>query len=121
TALTRMLHQGATYTGYPVPSALAAEVPRLLRERRGQPTYVYGYWSSVDHVGHVRGPLSEEHDAEVAALDSTLGLLLRWLPQDGRTLLLVTADHGQMSTSQHEQVKLEHYPQVLALLRAQPA
>lgn len=121
TALTRMLHQGSIYAGYPAPSSLVAMVPRVLRQRGGAPTYVYAYWPAVDTVTHVRGPFSEEHQAEVAVLDRALDLLFGWFPRDGSTLLLLTADHGHVSTSEREQIRLNDYPAVLSLLRAHPA
>lgn len=122
TALTRMLHQDATYAGYPAPSSLAVMVPRLLREREGsEPIYLYAYWPTVDHVTHLLGPSSEEHGAEVAMFDRAFELLLDRLPARGDLLLLVTADHGHIATSPAQQVRLNQFPGLVQLLRAYPA
>lgn len=121
TPLTRMLHQGARQQGYVAPSALAAIVPRLLRDEASGPLYIFAYWSTVDSVTHVLGPDSDEHAEEVAVADHLLGRLLARLPDRGDTLLLFTADHGHVGTSVSEQVLLNQYPDLLALLRAYPA
>jgi predicted AlkP superfamily pyrophosphatase or phosphodiesterase len=120
TALTRMLHQGAEYHGYVATSSVSVIVARLLREA-ARPGYIYAYWPTVDAVTHVLGPGSEEHGAEVAALDQGLRRLLERGPGDGDTLLLLTADHGHIDTSAEQQVLLNDYPDLLELLAAYPA
>jgi Type I phosphodiesterase / nucleotide pyrophosphatase len=121
TALTRMLHQGATYQGYLATSSLTTIVPRLLADRSAGPTYVYSYWPTIDTIAHVLGPESEEHGAEVAAVDAALSRLLDRLPARGDTLLLVTADHGHVRTGPEWHVVLEAHPRLLSWLSAPPA
>jgi hypothetical protein len=121
TALTRMLHQGATYRGYVATSSLQPMVTRLLMEDLDSPTYVYAYWPTVDTISHVVGPLTSEHSAEVAAFDTNFARLVQRLPGDGRTLLMLTADHGHIDTEPTEQVSLADHPELLGMLRATPA
>jgi hypothetical protein len=120
TALTRMLHHGAEYHGYVATSSLSVIVARLLREA-ARPGYIYAYWPTVDAVTHVLGPDSDEHGAEVAALDQGLQRLLERVPSDGETLLILTADHGHIDSSPERQVLLNDYPDLLALLATHPA
>lgn len=120
TALTRMLHQDATYSGYIATSSFTSILPRLLGAA-STPTYVYAYWPTIDTVSHVHGPYSEEHAAEVANFDATLARLLDRLPSRGDTLLLLTADHGHVQTSPQEQVNLGQHPRLLDMLVAPPA
>jgi hypothetical protein len=120
TALTRMLHQQATYRGYAATSSVAAIVPRLLADR-SEPSYVYAYWPTVDTVAHAVGPRSDEHGAEVAALDTALAGLVRRLPATDDTLLLVSADHGHVDSAPEQQVSLDEHDELLAMLRAAPA
>lgn len=121
TSLTRMLQQGARAAWYPAPSSVTALVPRILAEGdAGAPTYVYAYWPTVDTVTHVRGPESEEHGAEVAVLDFAFGRLLERIPRTGDTLVLFTADHGHIATSDQQQVSLNACPDLLALLAVPP-
>src|SRR5205814_2566930 len=75
TALTRMLHQHATYAGYVATSSLGPIVARIAGGSR-EPTYIYAYWPTVDTIAHVIGPLSPEHGAEVAAFDLQFGRML---------------------------------------------
>jgi hypothetical protein len=120
TALTRMLHQHATYAGYIATSSLEPIVARLSRESTDR-TYIYGYWPTVDTIAHLVGPLTPEHGAEVAALDLQLGRLLRSLDGRGDTLVLVTADHGHLDTVPDEAIQLTDHPELLAMLRVYPA
>src|SRR5207244_3344514 len=48
TALTRMLHQHATYRGYVATSSVSVIVKRLLEDEPDQPSYIYAYWPTVD-------------------------------------------------------------------------
>jgi hypothetical protein len=120
TALTRMLHQHATYAGYIATSSLAPIVSRIVRES-SERTYVYAYWPTVDTIAHIVGPLTPEHGAEVAALDYQLGRLLRTLGGHGETLILVTADHGHVNTEPEEAISLADHPELLGMLRVPPA
>jgi hypothetical protein len=65
---------------------LAAGVAKL-----GTPGFSYLYWDAIDAAGHRHGPSSPEFDA--AAIDA-LDAIEASLPKD--TLLLITADHGQV-------------------------
>jgi hypothetical protein len=120
TALTRMLHQGATYQGYISTSSLQPIVARLV-EASDEPTYIYAYWPLVDTIAHLVGPLTAEHGAEVAAFDLQLGRLVDSLPRRGRTLLLFTADHGHIDTAPEFDVPLADHPELMAMLRVLPA
>jgi predicted AlkP superfamily pyrophosphatase or phosphodiesterase len=120
TALTRMLHQGATYGGYISTSSLQPIVSRLLAET-DETTYIYAYWPTVDTIAHVIGPLTPEHGAEVAALDFQVGRLVERLPHRGDTLLLVTADHGHIDTTPDQNVALAEHAELLEMLRVPPA
>lgn len=118
TALTRMLHQQATYCGYIATSSLVAIVPRLL-DQQDEPTYVYAYWPTVDTISHVIGPVTDEHGAEVASFDSALGRLLQRLSTQGRgdTLLMLSADHGHVDTGPEHQVSLDEHAELIEMLR----
>ena len=120
TALTRMLHQHATYTGYIATSSLQPIVSRLLSES-DEPTYVYAYWPTIDTIAHIVGPLTPEHSAEVAAFDFQVGRLVERLPRRGDTLVMLTADHGHVSTRPEEGIQFADHPELLAMLRVMPA
>ena len=84
-----------------------------------EPGYAYLYWDQIDAAGHLHGPGSREFDA--AALDAldTLERGLRAIPD---TLLMVTADHGQVATSPERVDWLDElWPELPALLTHRPA
>jgi hypothetical protein len=120
TALTRMMHQGATYSGYISTSSLQPIVSRLLAESDA-PTYIYAYWPTVDTIAHLLGPRTVEHSAEVAAFDFQIGRLLQRLPDRDDTLLMLTADHGHVDTAPEFSVLFADHPQLLAMLDVLPA
>jgi hypothetical protein len=120
TALTRMLHQGATYAGYISTSSVETIVSRILAES-DEPTYVYAYWPTVDTIAHLVGPLTPEHGAEVAAFDLQVGRLVKRLPGRGDTRVLLTADHGHVDTAPEFSVAFADHPELLAMLRVVPA
>lgn len=120
TALTRMLHQHATYAGYIATSSLQPIVARLVADSE-RPTYIYAYWPTVDTISHALGSLTAEHAAEVAAFDLQFGRLLDSLPRRGDTLVLLTADHGHVDSGPEYLVQLDAHPELMAMLALPPA
>lgn len=72
---------------------LAATLPVLRHEREG---LVLLHWPEADALGHAHGWCTPPYLAAVQRMDHALGALRRELAahDDGRTLLLVLADHG---------------------------
>ena len=60
------------------------------------PAYAVVYVDDVDAIGHEHGPSSDAHVAAANAVLDGLETLAGLLPADAETLLLVTADHGQV-------------------------
>src|SRR5689334_4275216 len=82
---------GATVTAF---KSLGEGVARL-----GTPGFSYLYWDAIDAAGHQHGPSSVQFDA--AAIDA-LDTIYAALPKD--TLLLVTADHGQIDVNELDEL-----------------
>jgi arylsulfatase A-like enzyme len=64
------------------------------------PPLVWGHFVGTDEVAHVSGPESPEFRAEMAAIDSAFGRLLRRLRRrhlDERILFVLVGDHGNRS------------------------
>jgi predicted AlkP superfamily pyrophosphatase or phosphodiesterase len=120
TALTRMLHQHATYAGYIATSSMQPMVSRLVAES-DETTYVYAYWPTIDTISHIVGPHTPEHSAEVAAFDFQFGRLLERLPGRDDTLVMLTADHGHVDTVPEQGVQFADHPELLKMLRVPPA
>jgi predicted AlkP superfamily pyrophosphatase or phosphodiesterase len=80
--------------------------------------YVFAYVDVVDWVGHHAGPASDAHVAAATGVLDVLAELARGLPADGETLLLVTADHGQVPVDPATTVYVnERWPEIATHLR----
>ena len=72
----------------------ASSIPVVVREAidAGHPL-VYAYYDGIDKIAHERG-FGAHYESELRAADRLVGDVLGALPAD--TVLLVTADHGQV-------------------------
>jgi hypothetical protein len=99
---------------------LAAQIPE---ENKGQGTYTYIYFSEIDTLSHHTGP----QDAQL--LDKWREFshhLARFIQSqkakgNGRTLLLLTADHGQVPTALEPDYDLRNHPDFTRHLIMQPS
>ena len=86
--------------------------------REPGPAYVVAYVDDVDATGHMHGPASDAHVAAATGVLDTLETLAQAVPADGETLLLVTADHGQMQVDPETTVFVnEAWPEIVDHLR----
>ncbi len=83
---------------YATPSGMVVEIARLVRE--GAP-FVYAYHDGIDRVSHAHG-LGDHYTAELVSTDRLVGDVLDALPTD--SVLVVTADHGQIEVGARGEV-----------------
>ena len=83
--------RGGRPVGYRAPSSMCVDVVDQLAAGE---RFVYAYYAGVDKIAHERG-FGPFYDAELRAADRLVGDLLDSLPPGA--VLLVTADHGQVS------------------------
>ncbi len=96
-----MAHLDETrFTGYRTLGTLAAEVVRLARA--GEP-FIYAYYEGLDKVSHEYG-LGAHYDEELRWVDHLVATLMDRLPSG--TVLVVTADHGQVEVPQSDVLEL---------------
>jgi hypothetical protein len=87
------------------PYMTASDFAVMLRrgvEKSRSPTMFYAYWPSVDTVEHTYGPNTEEAGVEASLISHALqeGFLSKIDREAARkTLILVTADHGQVNVT----------------------
>jgi hypothetical protein len=97
---SQMLYRGfAEIRGHRHASDFWTRLRHLLAETRGQRTLLTAYWSGLDTLAHAYGPDTELLEAEFRTVSHLLGQeFLARLPAEDRegTLLLITADHGQI-------------------------
>jgi hypothetical protein len=90
TGFTTAHLSGTRHVGWWLPSGMAVEVQRLLRDGE---RFVYAYYDGVDKCAHIFG-FGAHYDAELVAADRLVADLRAALPEGAA--LVVTADHGQV-------------------------
>jgi hypothetical protein len=115
--MTRAALRGPRY----VPAeGLDAQVGTTVRELR-EPGLVYLYHGAVDKTGHKFGPSSWQWGDALEETDSELRRLVRSVPAG--TLVVVTADHGQITADpahQHDVAANAELARDVALLGGEP-
>lgn len=86
---------GVKHMGWRAPSSIAITVKEALN--RGE-TFVYAYYDGIDKIAHERG-FGDYYDAELRFADSLISHVVDVLPAD--TVLIVTADHGQVHVGEN--------------------
>lgn len=86
---------GANARGFKSPPEMLVNLALALHEARGR-NYYFFYYDKIDSVSHDYGPASRQVEAEIDMFLYTLERNFISPPlAKGRTLLLLTADHGQ--------------------------
>jgi hypothetical protein len=123
TALGLLHHEGAEVRGYLTLADMLVATRDALRESR-DPGLTCVYWDTIDQLSHAYGPFSDAVRAAVAELFYGLEreVLSALTPAERRdTLLLITADHGQVDCTPEEAVCLAEHPAVVDSLLLPPA
>ncbi len=105
------------------PGDMLVSLRNLLNEKSGQKLYTYVYWGDLDELSHRFGPDDERISAEFEAFSRLFArYFLERLTSEARhkTLLLVTADHGQVFTSKDPRYDLQKHPAFLRALHMLP-
>lgn len=113
------MFRGATLRGERSFDAMLAGVAAAVSTRT--PSYGLVYDGSVDMAGHVHGPSSAQFAARIQAVLTAIDerLLPRLAQLGGSTLLLLTADHGQVDIDPAATIRVNRaWPGILQHLRA---
>ena len=116
--LSRWHFGGAGFVPYDTPGSIPSRAVVAVEGERRQ--YVVIYWPGYDAVCHVNGPNSPEAGDEAAAIDLVFGRLVDALPHTGKTLVVLTADHGQRELDPSESVILSEDGRLRAWLASPP-
>lgn len=95
---TQVVTDGAQVVGFRTVSEALTLVAEQL-EASGGPAYYQLYVDTIDAVSHIYGPDARHTDAEIDTVLTAIDRLLHpaLMARKGRALLLLTADHGQIS------------------------
>lgn len=101
TGLSRSLHRGVTHThGIMSYSDLRLYLNDLMRKTAGKRAFIYAYWPGVDTLGHAYGSHTVYTREEIRLrLEDIRAALNDPAVRDGRTLLMIAADHGHKDVS----------------------
>jgi len=117
TSYSRVSREGSAVVPYSTASDLTVSLRRLVEEARG-PNLFYAYWSYVDTIEHTYGPETDEAEVEASLISHALmeGFLSK-LDREAakRTLILMTADHGQIQVEPEETLYVNRF---IKLVRA---
>ncbi len=121
TGFSGVLYAGVEdhYITYAYASDLCVNLRRAVEQAQG-PTMITSYWPAFDTVSHGYGSRSAQAAAEIAAFDFQLGRELLAVVRRPDTLLILTADHGQIDLSKEHTIKINGAAW-LDLLHTQPA
>jgi hypothetical protein len=121
--LSKMLLNEVQVQAFNTATDLWVNMRHLLEKKAAQRLYTWIYWSEVDHFGHFYGPDDERTVEEFAGFSQAMEKLFlnRLSPAARRdTLLILTADHGQITTRQSAHYELSHHPELESRLHIYP-
>jgi predicted AlkP superfamily pyrophosphatase or phosphodiesterase len=119
-SFTKMLYRGVSeMRGHRHASDLWVHLRHLLAETRGKKAFLTAYWSGLDTLGHAYGHDTDLWQAEFRTVSHLLQheFLARIPPRDREgTLLLITADHGQLRIPPEQILTVNQHPDLARLL-----
>lgn len=95
----------------------------LLEARREERNFIYAYWPEVDTLSHRFSPEDGRLPVEFAAFSKIFEqqLIQRIASANrGDTLVILTADHGQLFTPHNPAYELRHHPELVDMLHMLP-
>jgi predicted AlkP superfamily pyrophosphatase or phosphodiesterase len=122
TAYSKVSHEGSEVLPYATASDLAVSLRRRLEAARGRNLF-YVYWSSVDTIEHIYGPNTAESEVEASLISHAFqeGLISKLGRETARrTMVIATADHGQINVKPENTVYLNGCRRLLSFLDRGP-
>ncbi len=121
--LSTMLFKDIDVQAYHTAADLWINLRELIENKAQEQMYIWLYWSEVDHFSHLYGPDDERTRAEFSTFSQAmeqffLGRLSPALRED--TLLILTADHGQINTHRTPHYELRNHPEFMKMLHIAP-
>jgi hypothetical protein len=95
----------------------------LIETKKNEKMYLWTYWSALDSLGHRYGPDDERTETYFQNFSRNLEHnLINRLTKEQRkgTLLILTSDHGQVTTSKDPYYSLSNHPEFINCLHIKP-
>lgn len=122
-AYSRISRSGSAVSPYISASDMSVALRRLAEGAKG-PSFFYVYWSLVDTIEHSYGPNTDEAEVEGGLVSQALaeGFLSKLDRETAkRTLILITADHGQLNVDPKRTLYLNRFRRLTNNLERSPA
>jgi hypothetical protein len=87
----------------------------VIEQHKQEKLLLTAYWDTIDGITHQCGPDDDAWSVELCGLSWMMrtGFLERLTAEQRRgTLLLITADHGGLSTPPQAAIRLDHHPEL---------
>jgi hypothetical protein len=124
-ALSIMHERGVTKKyGFFSAADMVVLLRQVLEERADKSLYAKLYWPAIDSICHFRGP---DHPAVGAELVTSLKILKTELldqlsPEVKKdTIIIITGDHGHVTSPADRSIKVEDHPALEEMLLMRPA
>ncbi|MBW8010325.1 MAG: alkaline phosphatase family protein [Chloroflexi bacterium] len=121
--LSRMFFSEVNVHPFSTPADLWISVRQLLESRLEERLYAWVYWGAVDGLSHIHGPDNERSAAEFAHFSAVFERnFLSLLSADARkdTVVILCADHGQITTRKDPHYDLKNHPDLVRRLHINP-
>jgi predicted AlkP superfamily pyrophosphatase or phosphodiesterase len=121
--LSRMFFKDVKVHSVSTATNLWIDLRQLMESQPGVRLYAWVYWGEVDHLSHFNGPDDERPEAEFISFSQAFEhLFLNRLSAAARrdTLVVLTADHGQITTDPNPHYDLRNHPSLTRRLHIQP-
>ena len=121
--LSSMLQPGVEVVPYKSLSDLWVTLNAMLDAKTAERNYTYIYWGELDEHSHRFGPDDPRVALELAGFSRQLRYFIgeRKMRRRKDTLLLITADHGHLSTPRRSEYELRRHPKLQDLLVMLPS
>ena len=122
--LSQMFFRDAKRHGIASPADLWHSMLDLWQQPTDKKTFAWAYWSIVDSMSHSYGPDDPRNRSEFASFSRDFEeIFLNQLSAEQRkgTLVILTADHGQIETDRYDlHYELRNHPEFLEMLHIRP-
>ena len=122
-SFSNSLHVEAAAAAVHSLSDLFINLSDLLDAPGGARNYIYIYWSNLDDMSHRYGPGDPRVRRELGAFSQQLAIFLkeRGARSGEHTLLVITADHGHISTPRYPSFEVRNHPRLLDCMTMLPS
>jgi predicted AlkP superfamily pyrophosphatase or phosphodiesterase len=121
--LSKMFFKEVKTYGFHTAADLWVNLRQFMERTSFERQYIFVYWGEVDTLSHQYGPDDERPAAEFASFSQAFERLFleRLSPQARRdVVVMLTADHGQITTRQELHYELKSHPSLTRRLHLLP-